>query len=146
MGVAGFGLTVIIKVACFEHPFLEAVTRIVAVIGACVLLAALKLAMFPLPLLPSPMAVLLFVQVNVVPLSKLEKTNCPVAEPAQYEVSVGIVRSGTGLTVSCWVRVVVPQLFVAERKIACLPVSAKETKPGFEVFDIEGMPPAKVQE
>jgi hypothetical protein len=48
-----------------------------------VLLPAVKLLIFPLPLAAKPIAMLLFVQVYVVPDKELLKLNAPVDEPAQ---------------------------------------------------------------
>ena len=60
---AGVGFTVIVKLTAVPpQPVDVGVTVIVAVIGAVVLLVAVKDGMLPVPLAASPMAVLLLVQ------------------------------------------------------------------------------------
>jgi len=76
------------------HPFRTGVTVIVPDIVALVLLAgAVQPGMFPVPDAPSPMAVLLLLQLNVVPERFPEKLKALMAVPGQTETSV------TGLTV-----------------------------------------------
>lgn len=59
----GVGFTVMVKLTGKPpQPVEEGVTVMVAVIGALVLLVAVKLAILPVPLAASPMAVLLLVQ------------------------------------------------------------------------------------
>jgi hypothetical protein len=55
------------------QPFAEGVMVIVAVIGAVPVFVAVNEGIFPDPLAASPMAVLLFVQVKVVPATGLVK-------------------------------------------------------------------------
>ena len=55
------------------HPPEVAVTLIVAVIGLVVVVVAVKAGVFPEPLAANPMAVLLFVQLNVAPAGVLVK-------------------------------------------------------------------------
>ena len=55
------------------HPPEVAVTLIVAVIGLVVVLVAVKAGVFPAPLAPKPMAVLLFVQLKVAPAGVVVK-------------------------------------------------------------------------
>jgi hypothetical protein len=78
------GLTVIVNVVGVPvHPFAEGVTVIVAVIGEVVAFVAVNAGTLPEPLAASPMAVLLFVHVNVVPLTGPEMFVIGAAEPAQ---------------------------------------------------------------
>src|SRR5262245_54448601 len=66
---AGSGFTVIVNDCGVPvQPLLTGVTVIVAVTGEVPLLVALNDAMLPLPLAARPIDVLLFVQLNVVPL------------------------------------------------------------------------------
>ena len=55
------------------HPFAVGVTVIVAVIGEVVAFVAMNEGIFPDPFAARPIAVLLFVQINVVPLTGPEK-------------------------------------------------------------------------
>ena len=76
------------------HPFRTGVTVIVPDTVALVLLAgAVQPGIFPLPIGPSPIAVLLLVQLNVVPERFPEKLKALMAVPGQTETFV------TGLTV-----------------------------------------------
>src|SRR4030095_5221240 len=78
------GLTVIVNVEGVPvHPFAAGVTVIVAVIGEVVALIAVNEGTLPEPLAPRPIAVLLFVQVNVVPLTGPDKFVAGTAAPAQ---------------------------------------------------------------
>jgi len=64
------GLTVTVNVKGVPvHPLAVGVTVIVAVIGDVVAFVAVKEGTLPDPLPASPIAVLLFVQVNVVPVT-----------------------------------------------------------------------------
>ncbi len=65
------------------HPFAVGVTVIVAVIGDVVALVAVKEGTLPEPFAARPIAVLLFVQVNVVPLTGPDKLVRGAATPAQ---------------------------------------------------------------
>jgi hypothetical protein len=65
------------------HPFAVGITVIVAVIGEVVAFVAVNEGIFPAPLAARPIAVLLFVQVNVVPLTGPDKLVIG-ATPAQY--------------------------------------------------------------
>ena len=65
------------------HPFAVGVTVIVAVIGEVVALVAVNEGIFPVPLAGRPIAVLLLVQVNVVPLTDPDKLVIGVVAPAQ---------------------------------------------------------------
>jgi hypothetical protein len=79
------GLTVIVKVVGVPvHPFAVGVTLIVAVIGEVVAFVAVNEGMLPGPPATSPIAVLLFVQVNVVPLTGPDKLVIGATDPAQY--------------------------------------------------------------
>ena len=65
------------------HPFAVGVTVIVAVIGEVVAFVAMNEGIFPEPLAARPIAVLLFVHVNVVPLTGPDKLVIGVVAPAQ---------------------------------------------------------------
>ena len=78
------GLTVIVNVVGIPiHPFAVGVTVIVAVIGKVVAFVAMNEGTLPEPLAASPMAVLPFVQVNVVPLTGPDRLVTGTATPAQ---------------------------------------------------------------
>jgi hypothetical protein len=66
------------------HPFAVGVTVIVAVTGDVVALAAVNVGTSPEPLAASPIAVLLFVHVNVVPLTGPDKVVAGAEAPTQY--------------------------------------------------------------
>ena len=66
------------------QPFAVGVTVIVAVIGAVVAFVATKEGIFPEPLATRPMAVLVFIHVNVVPLTGPDKFVIGIVGPAQY--------------------------------------------------------------
>jgi len=65
------------------HPFAVGVTVIVAVIAEVVAFVVVKEGTLPEPLAASPIAVLLFVQVNVVPLTGPDAFVNGVTVPAQ---------------------------------------------------------------
>jgi len=65
------------------HPFAVGVTMIFALIAAVVALVVVNEGIFPEPLAASPIAVLLFVHVNVVPLTGPDKVATGVFCPAQ---------------------------------------------------------------
>ena len=65
------------------HPFAVGVTVIVAVIGDVVALVAVNEGILPEPFAARPIAVLLFVQVNVVPLTGPDKFVIGAFTPAQ---------------------------------------------------------------
>jgi hypothetical protein len=65
------------------HPFAVGVTVIVAVIGDVVALVAANEGISPDPLAARPMAVLLFVQVKIVPLTGPDKFVTGATTPAQ---------------------------------------------------------------
>ena len=68
--IIGNGFTVIVKVVLVPtHPFLLGVTVMVAVIGVIPGFAATNDKIFPVPLPANPIEVLLFVQLNVVPVT-----------------------------------------------------------------------------
>ena len=81
----GVGLTVIVKLIGTppQAPGAVGVTVIVPLIGAAVALVATKPAIFPVPLAASPIAGLLFVQLNVVPATALVKFTGAVVDPLQ---------------------------------------------------------------
>ena len=81
---AGEGFTVTVNVAGVPvHPFADGVTVMVAVIGEVVALLAANEGILPDPPAARPMAVLLFVQVNVVPLTGPDKFVIGAITPAQ---------------------------------------------------------------
>ena len=65
------------------HPFADGVTVIVALIGKIVAFVVVNEGTLPEPLAARPMAVLLFVQVNVVPLTGPDKFVTSAVTPAQ---------------------------------------------------------------
>jgi hypothetical protein len=65
------------------HPFAVGVTVTVAVIGEVVALVAVKDGISPEPLVARPIAVLLLVHVNVVPLTGPDRFVTGVRTPAQ---------------------------------------------------------------
>ena len=65
------------------HPFAVGVTVIVAVIGDVIALVAVKEGTLPEPFAARPIAVLLFVQVNVVPLTGPDKLVRGATTPVQ---------------------------------------------------------------
>jgi hypothetical protein len=81
----GVGFTVIVNVIAVPAQPLAVVgvTVIVAVIGAAVLLVAVKLGILPWPLATRPMAVLLLVQLNIVPATVPVKFTAAVDCPLQ---------------------------------------------------------------
>jgi hypothetical protein len=84
MAIMVAGLMVMVNVAgAPSQRFAVGVTVIVEVIGDVVEFDAAKDGIFPEPLAASPMAVLLFVHVNVVPLTGLDNVVSDVTVPAQ---------------------------------------------------------------
>ena len=78
------GLIVTVNVAGVPaHPFAVGVTMIFALIAAVVALVVVNEGILPEPLAASPIAVLLFVHVNVVPLTGPDKVVTGVFCPAQ---------------------------------------------------------------
>ena len=78
------GLTVTVKVVGVPvHPFAVGVTIIVAATGAVVAFVAVNEGMLSEPLAARPIAGLLFVQVNVVPLTGPDKVVIGASTPAQ---------------------------------------------------------------
>ena len=81
------------------QPLAVGVTVIVAVIGDVVLLIAVKAGIFPLPFAARPIAVLLFVQSNVVPATVSKKLTTVVDELLQTVWLLMEFTVGIGLTV-----------------------------------------------
>ena len=80
----GVGSTVMVNVTGVPlHPFATGVTVIVAVTGVVPVLVAVNAAIFPVPLAPRPIDVLLFVQLNVVPVTGPVKLIAEVEAPLQ---------------------------------------------------------------
>ena len=79
----GMGFTVMVKVSGVPvQPLAVGVTVMVALMGALVVLVAVKAAIFPDPLAASPMAVLSLVQLKVVPATSPVKAMAVVGAPA----------------------------------------------------------------
>ena len=96
----GVGFTVKVKDwGVPVHPLAVGVTVMVAMIGLLVELVAANDAILPLPLAASPMAVLLFVQLNAVPETVSLKLTEPVVVPLQTVWSGGSLTVGVGFTV-----------------------------------------------
>ena len=103
------GLTVIVKVLSEPVQVTEAlvkagVTVIVAVIAAVVVLVAVNTGILPVPLATSPIVVLLFVQVYVVPVTVLAKLIAVVAVALQTTRFAGCVTFETGFTIMLYVK------------------------------------------
>jgi hypothetical protein len=81
----------------------EGVTVIVPVIGVDPGLVAVNAGTFPLPLAPSPMAVLLFVHINVVPGVEDVKFVAGTVAPIHTTILAGTITFGAGLTVMVYV-------------------------------------------
>jgi hypothetical protein len=81
------------------QPLAAGVMVMVAVIGAEVAFAAVNDGMFPDPLAARPMAVLLFVQVKVVPLTGPDKVVEVTLAPLQCVWFGTVVTVGVGFTV-----------------------------------------------
>ena len=82
MLAVGKGVTVIVKdTGTPGQPLAVGVTVIVAVTGVDPVFVAIKDEMFPEPFAARPMEVLLFVQLNMVPLTAPEKFIAFVEEP-----------------------------------------------------------------
>jgi hypothetical protein len=100
----GVGFTVIVNVRGVPvhsvPPFRKlGVTVIVAVTGAFVVLVAVNEAMLPLPLAPSPIEVLLLVQLYTVPVTAPLKATAVVAAPLQSVWFDTAFTVGVGFTV-----------------------------------------------
>lgn len=81
----GVGLTVMVNVmAVPTHPAKLGVTVMVPVMAAPPALVGVKVGKLPEPLAARPMAVLLFVQVNVAPVTLLPKAGGVTGLPLQY--------------------------------------------------------------
>jgi hypothetical protein len=70
VAASGVGFTVIVKLfAVPVQPFADGVVVMFATVGAVVMFRAIKDGIFPAPVPARPIAVLLLVQANVVPLT-----------------------------------------------------------------------------
>jgi hypothetical protein len=81
------------------QPLAEGVTVIVAVIGALVVLVAVNDAILPVPEAASPIAVLLLVQLKVVPATAPVKLTAAVADPLHNNWLATAFTVGVGFTV-----------------------------------------------
>jgi hypothetical protein len=81
------------------QPLAEGVMVMVAVIGAEVALVAVNDEMFPDPLAANPIAILLFVQVKIVPLTGPDKEVAVTLAPLQCVWLGTVVTVGVGFTV-----------------------------------------------
>jgi hypothetical protein len=97
---AAVGLTVMVNVVGVPvHPFAVGVTVIVAVIGEVAAFVAVNEGILPEPFAARPIAVLLFVQVNVVPVTGPDKFVTGATTPAQYVWLLIELTVASGLTV-----------------------------------------------
>ena len=78
----------------------DGVTVMVAVIGAAVVLVAVKLAILPVPAAAKPIAVLLFVQLYTVPATVPVKFTGAILAPLQTNWSAGWLTLALGFTVT----------------------------------------------
>lgn len=93
------GLTVIVKfLGDPSQPFAVGVTVIVAISITLEVLVAVNDAILPLPVAANPILVLLFVQLNVVPLTELLKFTAEVAARLHNTWFDGAATIGVGLT------------------------------------------------
>ena len=99
--IVGVGFTVIVKFCGVPvQPFKVGVTVMVAVTGEAVAFVAVNTAMFPVPLAPSPIDVVLFVQLKVVVAVLFPvKVTAVVDAFAQTVWGVGAFTVGIGFTV-----------------------------------------------
>ena len=99
--ITGNGFTVMVYVTVVPgHDPSFGVTVMVAVIAVPPVLVGVKLGTSPLPLDPSPMAVLLFDHVNVTPDGVPDKLVTGTVTPAQIIMFAGAVAVGVGFTVT----------------------------------------------
>lgn len=99
--IVGVGLTVIVKLVVVPvHPLLIGVTIIVHDMGDVPGLVAENAGMFPEPLAPSPIAVLEFAQLKVVPATVPDKFIKLVVEPLHNVRLDTLLTVGVGLTVT----------------------------------------------
>lgn len=81
------------------QPSRVGITVIVPEIGAPVVLVEVNDGTLPVPPAPSPIAVLLFVHVNVAPVGELEKVVPVTPAPRHTPKLAGTIAVGVGLTV-----------------------------------------------
>jgi len=81
------------------HPLADGVTVMVAVTGTLPVLVAVNAGIFPVPLAARPMEVLLFVQLNVVPVTAPVKFTGLVVAPLHKVWPAGWATFGVGFTV-----------------------------------------------
>jgi hypothetical protein len=85
------------------QPFNVGVTVIDAVIGVVPAFIAINPVIFPVPLLPKPIAVFEFVQANVAPCGVLEKEVVGIEPLLHMTMLAGRITIGTGLIVIVFV-------------------------------------------
>ena len=96
----GAGATVSIKLSGEPmQPAREGVTTISPEIVSVVVFAAMNEGILPVPLAPRPIAVLLFVQLKLVPATVLVNVSVPVADPLHTRMLFGMFSLGVGFTV-----------------------------------------------
>ena len=119
---SGVGLTVTVKVCIAPvQLFAEGVTVIIPVVGALVILVAVKEAIFPAPVVVRPIPGLLFVQLKVVPVTEPVKLTGAVAALLHNVWLAGLTTSGVGFTRTAKVCDAPVQLF-AEGVTVIIPV------------------------
>jgi hypothetical protein len=95
--IAGNGLMVIVKLTGIPGQGPKTgVMVIVDVMAEPVVLAAVKLGRSPVPFAPRPMAVLLFVQLNVTPDGVPDKLVTGTVTPAHAVILAGAIAVGVG--------------------------------------------------
>lgn len=95
------GFTAMVKVDGVPvHPLAAGVTVMVAEIVEPVVLVAVKAGIFPVPLALKPIAVLLLVQVKVVPVTGPERVVTGTAVPLQWFCAARALTVGMGLIVA----------------------------------------------
>ena len=99
------------------HPFNEGVTVTIPEIGTVPPLVVIKLEIFPVPDVPSPIAGLEFVQLKTVFDNGPVKLKLPLCCPAHTAVPDKGFTAGRGLTVTLCEVVVVPHSFVTAKFI-----------------------------
>jgi hypothetical protein len=142
----GVGLTVIVNICGVpKQPFALGVTVTEAITGLLLELVAINDPILPVPVAASPIEVVLFDQLNVVPETAPVNTTADVAAPLHTVWFAGDVTVGVGLTVYEYVVAmpehplatgvtvilaitgVVPPLFAVNEPILPTPLAARPT-------------------